>query len=197
MGALLLSISSPVNHEGQRARTVNAMASVASPRSPVGPRSPQPRSRTILRLAVGQKWGRAGRPEDVQQRSAPSHRQFRHTVSVGQEWPREGSTDPRRPTAPSESPSQRDRASPEMGRREDSRFRVCPSQGHLAVRERGVEPPRPFGHTDLNRARLPFRHSRVPPEGDPDEISTAERGLRAEGCAATAPSVPCRAWTPR
>src|SRR3954449_1249489 len=22
----------------------------------------------------------------------------------------------------------------------------------------GVEPPRPFGHTDLNRARLPFRH---------------------------------------
>lgn len=30
------------------------------------------------------------------------------------------------------------------------------------VRERGVEPPRPFGHTDLNRARLPFRHSRSP-----------------------------------
>ena len=25
--------------------------------------------------------------------------------------------------------------------------------------EGGVEPPRPFGHTDLNRARLPFRHS--------------------------------------
>ena len=22
----------------------------------------------------------------------------------------------------------------------------------------GVEPPRPYGHTDLNRARLPFRH---------------------------------------
>jgi hypothetical protein len=30
------------------------------------------------------------------------------------------------------------------------------------VGEGGVEPPRPFGHTDLNRARLPFRHS---PEG--------------------------------
>src|SRR4051794_38789126 len=25
-----------------------------------------------------------------------------------------------------------------------------------AVREGGVEPPRPFGHTDLNRARLPI-----------------------------------------
>ena len=43
------------------------------------------------------------------------------------------------------------------------------------VRERGVEPPRPFGHTDLNRARLPFRHSRVSPHGDPEEISTAQR----------------------
>ena len=29
--------------------------------------------------------------------------------------------------------------------------------------EGGVEPPRPYGHTDLNRARLPFRHS---PSGD-------------------------------
>src|SRR3954453_10747421 len=29
----------------------------------------------------------------------------------------------------------------------------CPLGG---VRERGVEPPRPFGHTDLNRARLPI-----------------------------------------
>ncbi len=27
------------------------------------------------------------------------------------------------------------------------------------VGEGGVEPPRPYGHTDLNRARLPFRHS--------------------------------------
>src|SRR4051794_41974251 len=32
------------------------------------------------------------------------------------------------------------------------------------VGEGGVEPPRPYGHTDLNRARLPFRHS---PEGTP------------------------------
>ena len=30
--------------------------------------------------------------------------------------------------------------------------------GFVVVREGGVEPPRPFGHTDLNRARLP-----VPP----------------------------------
>ncbi len=27
---------------------------------------------------------------------------------------------------------------------------------HLSVREGGVEPPHPFGHTDLNRARLPI-----------------------------------------
>jgi hypothetical protein len=26
----------------------------------------------------------------------------------------------------------------------------------------GVEPPRPYGHTDLNRARLPFRHLPAP-----------------------------------
>ena len=39
------------------------------------------------------------------------------------------------------------------------------------VGEGGVEPPRPFGHTDLNRARLPFRHS---PER-PDEAITSPR----------------------
>ncbi len=27
-----------------------------------------------------------------------------------------------------------------------------------SVGEEGFEPSRPFGHTDLNRARLPFRH---------------------------------------
>ena len=30
----------------------------------------------------------------------------------------------------------------------------------VSVREGGFEPPRPFGHCDLNAARLPFRHSR-------------------------------------
>src|SRR5690349_8654445 len=29
---------------------------------------------------------------------------------------------------------------------------------NVMVGKGGVEPPRPFGHTDLNRARLPFRH---------------------------------------
>ena len=29
------------------------------------------------------------------------------------------------------------------------------------VRERGFEPPHPCEYTDLNRARLPFRHSRL------------------------------------
>ena len=28
------------------------------------------------------------------------------------------------------------------------------------VRKRGLEPPRPCGHMDLNHARLPFRHFR-------------------------------------
>ena len=28
----------------------------------------------------------------------------------------------------------------------------------ISVGEEGFEPSRPFGHTDLNRARLPFRH---------------------------------------
>src|SRR5256714_196247 len=40
------------------------------------------------------------------------------------------------------------------------------------VGKEGVEPSRPFGHTDLNRARLPFRH--FPGSGCP----TAERGER-------------------
>ena len=29
---------------------------------------------------------------------------------------------------------------------------------HARVGEEGFEPSRPLGHTDLNRARLPFRH---------------------------------------
>jgi hypothetical protein len=33
------------------------------------------------------------------------------------------------------------------------------SRRRLAVGEEGFEPSHPFGHTDLNRARLPFRHS--------------------------------------
>ncbi len=35
----------------------------------------------------------------------------------------------------------------------------------LDVREGGVEPPRPFGHTDLNRARLPIPPLARAPEG--------------------------------
>src|SRR5690349_23098718 len=31
----------------------------------------------------------------------------------------------------------------------------------FSVRKGGFEPPRPFGHCDLNAARLPFRHLRV------------------------------------
>jgi hypothetical protein len=34
----------------------------------------------------------------------------------------------------------------------------APNPGACTVGKGGVEPPRPYGHTDLNRARLPFRH---------------------------------------
>ena len=34
----------------------------------------------------------------------------------------------------------------------------APREPLLVVGKGGVEPPRPHGHTDLNRARLPFRH---------------------------------------
>ena len=43
--------------------------------------------------------------------------------------------------------------------------RIFISASNEYVGEGGVEPPRPSGHTDLNRARLPFRHS---PEVDLD-----------------------------
>src|SRR3954452_7317320 len=33
-----------------------------------------------------------------------------------------------------------------------------PTISTKSVGKGGVEPPRPYGHTDLNRARLPFRH---------------------------------------
>jgi nucleotide-binding universal stress UspA family protein len=33
-----------------------------------------------------------------------------------------------------------------------------PARVDISVGEEGFEPSRPFGHTDLNRARLPFRH---------------------------------------
>ena len=36
--------------------------------------------------------------------------------------------------------------------------RACDQDKAIKVGKEGVEPSRPFGHTDLNRARLPFRH---------------------------------------
>jgi hypothetical protein len=41
------------------------------------------------------------------------------------------------------------------------------------VGEEGFEPSRPFGHTDLNRARLPFRH----PPGRGKKVSTTPSAL--------------------
>ena len=47
---------------------------------------------------------------------------------------------------------------PRCGRRSEVGFAVDARRhrGSHLVREGGVEPPRPFGHTDLNRARLPI-----------------------------------------
>ena len=69
-----------------------------------------------------------------------------------------------------------------------------PSSTSRLVGEEGFEPSRPCGHTDLNRARLPFRHppratsqvsttSCLPP---PPIRSDASRGRRYPGGSATA-----------
>jgi FHA domain-containing protein len=51
----------------------------------------------------------------------------------------------------------------------------APREHACPVGEEGVEPSRPYGHTDLNRARLPFRHSPWP-----EKVSTGWGGV-AEG----------------
>jgi hypothetical protein len=63
---------------------------------------------------------------------------------------REGSPGPRDRRRTSASPL---RPSPRASQR-----RSCRESGPCLVGKGGVEPPRPYGHTDLNRARLPFRH---------------------------------------
>src|SRR5262249_17890484 len=47
--------------------------------------------------------------------------------------------------------------------------------GPRVVGKEGVEPSRPYGHTDLNRARLPFRHF---PEWSEGNHTTAPSGAR-------------------
>src|SRR4051812_43712670 len=49
------------------------------------------------------------------------------------------------------------------------------------VGEGGVEPPRPYGHTDLNRARLPFRHSPEKPVHASTRIVTKPAGYDHPG----------------
>ena len=47
-----------------------------------------------------------------------------------------------------------------FGKRTDRRagLQAAASRYTSRVGEEGFEPSRPLGHTDLNRARLPFRH---------------------------------------
>ena len=52
------------------------------------------------------------------------------------------------------------------------------------VGEEGVEPSRPYGHTDLNRARLPFRHSPWPGKAS----TVAEGSVRPRVGPPSAPS---------
>lgn len=54
----------------------------------------------------------------------------------------------------------------------------CWAPAGLLVGEEGVEPSRPFGHTDLNRARLPFRHS---PVAYVDNSTSPDLGARTRG----------------
>jgi hypothetical protein len=42
-----------------------------------------------------------------------------------------------------------------------SRDKFPPSNGSIVVRSRRLELPRPFGHSHLKAARLPFRHDRT------------------------------------
>ena len=52
----------------------------------------------------------------------------------------------------------------------------------IAVRERGVEPPRPEGHWHLKPARLPFRHSRIgPARTQLEKISTKMTAVENRG----------------
>src|ERR1700677_789745 len=55
---------------------------------------------------------------------------------------------------------------------EDTKFREDERSSSNMVGEEGFEPSHPFGHTDLNRARLPFRHS--PAGGTPYFTTTLE-----------------------
>ena len=57
----------------------------------------------------------------------------------------EGVAEPRLAPAQRAAPQQKSRAIVEND-----------NPGYHKVREGGVEPPRPHGHTDLNRARLPI-----------------------------------------
>ena len=49
----------------------------------------------------------------------------------------------------------------------------------LVVREGGVEPPRPFGHTDLNRARLPIPPLARCPRRGCESIAAPTEGAKA------------------
>jgi hypothetical protein len=48
---------------------------------------------------------------------------------------------------------------PTANARRPRRCEAVPGASKSRVGEEGFEPSHPFGHTDLNRARLPFRHS--------------------------------------
>lgn len=77
---------------------------------------------------------------------------------MGREWPRVGLLGQGPSASPSESPSHTDLSQAGNGHERAYAIPRLPLSEAPSVRERGVEPPRPFGHTDLNRARLPFRH---------------------------------------
>lgn len=128
-----------------------------------GPRSsgPPPRHRQECPCRTG----REGRPDvDASLAIRRGHPSGRGSQGV---IPLPGAKkEPRRaedflPAGRGRSPARRSRGVATLGTKRKPRGgeALLPiTRGCFLVGKGGVEPPRPFGHTDLNRARLPFRH---------------------------------------
>ena len=82
------------------------------------------------------------------------------------------------------------RMSDEQGR-SAPRFVVRKADNLLMVRSRRLELPRPFGHSDLNAARLPIRHDRT------HETAGLEGRRWQAGASSSRHGEPQRLWTTR
>ena len=168
-----------------RACTKTVRRWVASSQRITGASSPVP--------FLEHSWGRRGAAQPVRRCPSPLphlvRARFRGPFPWGKSGPGWAHLAIGHPHHPAKALVTRIGVRPEGNTREDPRSDVCPSQKHLTVRERGVEPPRPFGHTDLNRARLPFRHSRPAPWGA-SRKRVAQEALQLRFAVRSRPFVP-------